>query len=170
MNIMRLLEIEQKYTLYVDMDGVLVDFNKAVLNLIGQPMGPDTKKLFWRSVKNMGGKELIEFWSNMDWTRQGRELWSYVSKYSPQILSSSGSSMRGQIEQGKTKWIEKHLTPNPTNIIYELNKEKYAHPSAIIIDDRSKVIDPWIAAGGIGILHVDGRLDNTIAQLDKYLQ
>ena len=76
----------------------------------------------------------------------------------------------GQIEQGKTKWIEKHLTPNPTKIIYEPNKEKYAHPSAIIIDDRSKVIDPWIAAGGIGILHVDGRLDNTIAQLDKYLQ
>lgn len=166
---MRLLEIEQKYIVYVDLDGVLVDFHKAAHELLGQPLSGDNKKLFWKTIKNMREHDLIEFWANMDWTSQGQELWQHVSKYSPQILSSPGTSMRHLIEAAKTKWIETHLSPRPATVIYETSKEKYAHPAAILIDDRSKVINPWLAAGGIGILHVDGKLQNTIAQLTEYL-
>jgi hypothetical protein len=44
-------------------------------------------------------------------------------------------------------------------------KAEYAEPNAILIDDQPKSIDPFIAAGGIGILHTSAA--NTIKELKK---
>ena len=45
------------------------------------------------------------------------------------------------------------------------DKAQYASPNAILIDDRSKAIDPWVDMGGIGILHTN--TNNTIEQLKQ---
>lgn len=166
---MRLLEIENEYTLYVDMDGVLCDFDGGVKELLGEPINQNNKKLFWKKLKQMSESELVSHWANLDWTTQGKQLWNHVTKFNPIILSSPGTSMRSLIERGKTEWIEKHLSPAPSDIIYETEKEKYATPTSIIIDDRDKVLDPWRAAGGIGIKYIDGQLSNTLSELSKYL-
>ena len=47
------------------------------------------------------------------------------------------------------------------------DKAQYAHPKAILIDDRMKSIEPWRAAGGIGILHTSA--EDTIAQLQSII-
>lgn len=162
---MRLLEIEQQYTLYVDMDGVLTDFMKGTADLLGAPLNNENKKEFWKSQKTMPSDELVQWWADLDWMPNGQQLWNYVSKYNPIVLSSPGSVQRQYVEEGKAKWIATHLSPAPKKFIFEREKEKYATSTSVIIDDRSKVIDPWVAAGGIGILHKDGQLQNTIAQL-----
>lgn len=165
---MRLLEIDQQYTLYVDMDGVLCDFEGGFEKLVGGPITSETKKQFWKTLKGMTEEEHVNYWANLDWTSQGKQLWSSVANFSPTILSSPGTSMRQIVEAGKRKWINKHLNPQPSSVIFETSKEKYADKSSILIDDREKVLNPWLAAGGIGILHKDGQLDNTIAQLNEY--
>lgn len=166
---MRLLEIEQKYTVYVDMDGVLCDFEGGFEKLMGAPLTSETKKQFWKTLKKLSEEKHIEYWANLDWTNQGKQLWQAVSKYSPIILSSPGTSMRQPIEAGKSRWLKKHLNPQPSGVIFETEKEKYADKTKILIDDRDKVLNPWMAAGGIGIKFIDGQLDNVLAQLNSYM-
>lgn len=166
---MRLMEIKNNYTLYVDMDGVIVDFEKTALDLIGEPINQKNKSLFWKTVRSMEPDKVVEYWASMDWTPDGKYIWNFVSKYSPIILSSPGNTLRELVEEGKTVWINKNLKPKPNGIIYETEKEKYANNYSIIIDDRSKVIDPWRSAGGIGIQHVTGKARDTIEQLKQIL-
>jgi hypothetical protein len=166
---MRLSEIEKpKYTLYIDMDGVLVDFEKSAHKLLGEPITATNKKIYWKKLQSLGENGALEFWTSMDWMPNGKKLWNFCSQFNPIILSSPGHTMRTLIEKGKEVWIQKNMSPKPGKVLFETDKEKYANPKAIIIDDRSKVIDPWRSAGGIGIHYQDKNIDNVIAELTGY--
>jgi hypothetical protein len=45
------------------------------------------------------------------------------------------------------------------------NKQLFAEPNRILIDDMQKTIDEWNAKGGIGIFHSSAA--NTITELKK---
>ena len=51
------------------------------------------------------------------------------------------------------------------NLPYSHNKQKYAAPNHILIDDRKDLIEEWESQGGIGILHTSTK--NTIECLRK---
>lgn len=70
-------------------------------------------------------------------------------------------------EPEKRQWATKHFGVPDSNIIVDQEKFKYAAPNHILIDDRRKNIDSWIAAGGIGILHTSP--EDTIKQLKEIL-
>ena len=68
------------------------------------------------------------------------------------------------------RWIEKNLRPLPklNHILIRRHKQKFAVTNGvpnILIDDWSKNIDEWKAAGGIGIKHRNTA--ETIAALKK---
>lgn len=161
--------LENDFNLYVDMDGVIVDFQAGVHQLIGQPMTKETKKVFWKTIKKMPVNEVADFWSNLPWTSDGQAFWRAISKYNPKILSSPGTSLRSTIEEAKDAWIQKHLFPRPTQVIFETDKWKYASLSSVLIDDMAKQIDPWVANGGIGILHRPGYAEQSISTLRRIL-
>ena len=161
---------ENAPSVYVDMDGVLVDFAKGAYELVGGPLSiRENKKAFWKKIKQMPVDEMIEFWAGLDWTSDGQALWNALQKYNPIILSSPGHSMRKEIEQAKSMWIQRHLAPRPTKVIYEVNKYVHASPGAILIDDMSKNIDPWNEHGGIGILHTAGHAEQTVSMVRRIL-
>jgi hypothetical protein len=58
-------------------------------------------------------------------------------------------------EHYKRVWIQKHLSPQPAEIIITGQKERHAvNPDGspnILIDDRGSNIANWRAKGGIGI-------------------
>lgn len=156
--------LNSKYTLYQDMDGCLTDFDKAFTELAKGISPGDYKdkhgvQEFWDLV-NTGG---VEFWSDMPWMRDGKQLWDYVKKYSPTLLTSP--SIEQDSRTGKELWVDREM-PN-TNIIFKYSKSKKekAKENAILIDDRKDIIKDWEDAGGIGILHTS--TSNTINQLKK---
>jgi hypothetical protein len=51
------------------------------------------------------------------------------------------------------------------NLEYSKNKQKYAAPNHVLIDDRKDIIERWEEAGGVGILHTSTK--NTIECLRK---
>ncbi len=67
--------------------------------------------------------------------------------------------------QGKRVWVKRELPGTKLILRYASQKQEYASPTSILIDDRQKNIDQWEAAGGIGILHTSTA--NTIEQLKK---
>ncbi len=146
--------INKEYTIYSDMDGVLVDFNKRFKRFSNgippteyeQKFGKDK---FWELVDGTG----VRFWVGMDWMSDGKQLWDYIKSYNPTLLSSP--SRADHSKMGKRIWRQRNLPSTKLIIARAANKQNYADPNSILIDDRESNIDQWIKAGGIGVLHTD---------------
>ena len=145
---------KKEYTIYSDMDGVLVDFNERFKRFskgippteYEQKFGKDK---FWELVDGIG----VRFWVGMDWMSDGKQLWDYIKSYNPTLLSSP--SRADHSKMGKRIWRQRNLPTTKLVLSQARNKKNYANPDSILIDDRESNIDQWIKAGGIGILHTD---------------
>lgn len=158
------------YRIFCDLDGVIVDFNKFAKDHIGvRPDDRDNKGVkrdFWKKV-NLLVKEGKPFYGAMDPTPDAPQLWEYIAKYYPTILSATGHVRTAKVE--KRDWVKRHLGDTAAGmaifVLAASDKAQYAAPNHVLIDDREKAIDPWVAAGGIGILHTSAY--NTINQLKE---
>ena len=155
-------------TLYLDMDGVLADFNKEYTKI--DPYKEDRKKFRSAVIDH-------KIFEKLDFMPDTRELLNHVSKLhgiDVQILTSMGTHDPFQAMQAKTQklnWLAKHNIPYRANFVHnKKEKAEYASPTSILIDDSIGCIAPFIEAGGHGILHVNAPdsiriLDSTILQI-----
>jgi len=146
------------------MDGVIVDFVKGYKELTGVDTSHyiSSTPEFWQPVDSGGPA----FWASLDWTSDGKQLWNYIKKYKPNILSSPSRSQTSRI--GKQVWVKTHIprTQYKDLLLYPRHeKQLFAGENRILIDDLAKTIDEWNAKGGIGILHTSAA--NTIKQLKE---
>jgi hypothetical protein len=157
--------------IYCDLDGVLVDFNRGFKNIDANKdkLTPDEyeEKYGLDKMWEMVDAEGDAFWANLSWKKDGRELWDYIKRYDPIILSSPSRNKHSI--HGKMKWIKRNLgidQADPTTsskkweegsrIILSRYKYKFAKgPTDILIDDTKSKIDKWVKAGGTGVLHTD---------------
>lgn len=173
---MKLHEIieSNKYKIFVDVDGVLADFRSALTKILDQPYDDkkyDTdkayKSLVWKAIKQYD-KEGGKLWANLALMPGTQALWKFLEPYKPEILTATGRSMTASIRQQKHEWLQKHFSGAPVHIVVDgADKQHYAKPNYILIDDKKDNITQWKAAGGIGILHTN--MYNTIDQLKKIL-
>jgi hypothetical protein len=139
----------KKYEVWCDMDGVLVNFKNAIekLGLTIKKLDDEPNKA-WPIIAKAGEN----FWSQAPWTNDGKELWDYVKKYNPTILSAP--SQANSSKTGKRIWVKNELGQNVKVILCKAaEKQQYANYKSILIDDMEKNIDQWVANGGVGILH-----------------
>jgi hypothetical protein len=158
----RLREEETQYTIYCDMDSVLVDFDRGYQELTGmttQQADASGVETFWDPISKAGAK----FWITLNWMSDGKQLWDYIKKYNPILLSAPSREESSKL--GKRVWVKRELPGTKLILRYAPQKQEYASPTSILIDDRQKNIDQWKAAGGIGILHTSTA--NTIEQLKQ---
>jgi len=136
--------------LYVDLDAVLVDFNKGLTDLMGFPVTPDMdikgRDDIWAKVDEGGA----DFWASMKWMPDGRRLWEGIKGRNPTVLSAPSRDPSSKV--GKNRWVDENLGTDVA-VILDKHKERYANPGDILIDDRMKNIKKWESAGGVGILH-----------------
>ena len=145
-------------SIYVDMDGVLVDFLKGYKELTG-------KHLESPSETTKKGKELIQdspdYWESLSKTADCDSLWNYIKKYNPKILTAN-PIWDDSAEKGKFKWIEKHC-PVPKKDFYcvpRQDKQIFAKINGhqnILIDDYIKNCKEWEDKGGIAIQHKNAK-------------
>lgn len=153
---------EQQYKIYCDMDGVIVDFEGGYEKLTGKDIrGKHIKgdADFWQPITDAGEA----FWTEMEWMKDGKELWNYIKPYSPKLLSAP--SRQESSRTGKQKWVNQNIPGTPLLLKSAEYKQFYASPRSILIDDRADNIQRWKDAGGIGILHTSAA--NTIQQLKE---
>lgn len=151
----------KKYKFYVDLDGVLTDLYRSFKDLTGIDLYKHDidDKEFWKPVDKAG----YNFWLNIPWMKDGKELWDYVKKYEPEILSAP--SQQNDSRVGKHDWVKRELPGVHLILRSASNKKEFASPDSILIDDRISNIDDWNKAGGIGILHTSTK--STIEELKK---
>ena len=106
-----------------------------------------------------------DWWATIPWMEDGKKLWKYIRQFAPEILTApmDNGGKTGSLP-GTRRWVEKNLKISGNRITFAHDKWKKAISEDgkrnILIDDFSSKIDPWNAAGGIGILHINA--DNTI--------
>jgi hypothetical protein len=142
--------------LYLDMDGVLCNFDKAYRKITD--IRVKDHKQFRDAVMNYKIFEDLEFMPDT------QELLNYVAKIDGvniQILTSMGTFDKPQANEAmrqKQKWLDKHNIPYPANFVHSKEeKSMYATPTSILIDDSVGCIKPFEYEGGYGILHTSAK-------------
>ena len=181
-----------KFKLYCDMDGVLCNFDEQFINKLNDKdfggkyyraeeldgiTTPNDfevkfgKEEFWKFIDEICGKE---FWSEMEWTPGGQQLWGVIGVLKPTLLTSPSRTMISRI--GKRSWSKNNLAPSPEGIIFKYSTYKQEQAASdvakglepILIDDRRDIIDRWQDAGGIGIHHPkNGDPSEVIRRINK---
>ena len=156
-------------TLYLDMDGVVADFNEYAHRTLGVPASqgiyPDdvwqklaaNPRLYQDLIPITYAGELVATCFNFAQRKQyGFMFLTAVPK---------GNDVPWAFYD-KVEWARKYF-PNIPVMFGPYSKDKHQHcePGDILIDDRSSNIEEWRAAGGIAIHHVD--FDATITALDS---
>lgn len=148
------------YEIYCDMDGVLTDFRGDYKKLTGIEIDNQNHRhdeSFYKPLIKAGKS----FWSDMNWTKDGKKLWEYINKYNPILLSSPIE--HESCSKGKKEWVQKELPGVKLILKSSSLKREYAKENRILIDDKISNILEWEEDGGIAIYHTSSI--NTINKL-----
>ena len=151
--------------IYCDMDGVLADFDQGIIDIIGGKF--DDKR--WVELPD-------DFFHRLEPMTDAKQLWEFIGKYDPFILTAIPRSSRGPIAaraaQDKAKWMKRWFGVSPDRMypVQRKNKANFAmdgrdHRPNLLIDDHIGNIQEFKKARGIGVHHKSA--SNTIKQLKE---
>jgi 5'(3')-deoxyribonucleotidase len=156
-------------TIYLDMDGVVADFDEYAARTLGIPPSQGiypnevwyklaTNSRLYRDLVKTPYADKLVFQCSVIAKQQGYEL-----KFLTAV--PKGNDVPWAFYD-KVIWAQKYFPGIPV-MFGPFSKDKYIHcqPGDILIDDRTSNIEEWRVAGGLGILHRD--FDDTLAQLSK---
>jgi len=145
--------------LFVDLDGVLADFDTGYEKVFG--LRPDKKadNVDWDAVRYVP-----DFYLNLPPMPDMRILWRGVKHRNPIILTGVPSSVP-EAPANKRAWVAKNLGPDvEVRCCRSSEKCKHAVPGDILVDDWIKYRHLWEAAGGIWVTHTSAM--DTLARLN----
>ena len=147
--------------LYLDLDGVLADFDGAFERRTGKhPIAYEADHgtdAIWRVLNDTPG-----FFAGLDVLPDALDLLDATAHLAPIVLTGvprqpSIADPSAAAAAQKREWLLNRL-PAPHSAIsviacYPSKKSAYCTSGDILVDDRSKYADRWRDAGGIFILH-----------------
>jgi len=164
LRVVALTQVKPK--VYVDMDGTICDFSRAVKELgpgpaegLPKDSTQEQKQLMWDEIDKVGP----DFWSKMKWLPDGKKLWALVKDYNPVLLSNPGKFRFAKA--GKEIWVSENLPG--VSLFLDMDKSQYAEDGSILIDDDQENISSFREYGGEGILHEN--YEKTKEELEKLL-
>ncbi len=160
---------------YFDLDSVLADFNRGVVELCGLPtfnQEEATKQsddAMWAAIR-----DTAHFYDRLELMPGAREMFDLAYNAlgaDCQILSAIPKTKRGILTAGEDKvnWVHRMLHPDiKVNIVYKEEKKKFCTGAdCVLVDDLEANIEAWRSCGGTGILHIDAK--SSMEQLRKYV-
>jgi len=164
--------------LYVDMDGVLADFYGPFNQMAGVASWKDASKdTVSQVLKDITTQK--DFWINLDVLSDVPSIMLAIKTLfggEYKILSKALAGDKRVVAQ-KKQWVQNNLQPQPNEVIImpaTADKGMYAKQADgtpnILIDDFGYNIKKWQSAGGIGIQHTNGAVNNTVAKLKAALK
>ena len=144
-------------TLYLDMDGVLVDFFGGLEKHFDVPHWKQIPK----TEESIMGLKGTDFFNKLEPYPSSNELVNFVIN----LVGEDGwginsSPLRGDRDNSafwKRTWLTRHfMMPRVENLIFTGRKEQFATDRFdgtpnILVDDKPDNVSRWIAKGGIGI-------------------
>lgn len=152
--------------IFVDLDGVLADWEQGVRNKFGSDHTEIKSHVLWPLI----GKSKT-FWLDIPKISNFDLLWDFVKGFNPTILSGCPKSSFENAKAQKLAWCETHLGDH-VEVITCLAKNKQDHlveEKDILIDDNEQNCERWEKAGGIAILHKNEDIETTLNKLKELI-
>lgn len=153
--------------IYLDMDGVCVDFIGAAMTCQGYDSAQLLEK--WRTMHPgslypdpIMDKSAMEFFTNEN--IQNAQFWSSLVAYSwfeqlyeelellGNVVFLTAPTASPGCVSGKLTWLINRFGSDFSNFIFTRHKDRLAHPNAYLIDDMPFNISSFISRGGNGVL------------------
>jgi 5'(3')-deoxyribonucleotidase len=165
---------------FLDMDGVLADFNKAAHVAHGKPrqtsrsfqqpwdlhlLWGQTEEEFWAPTNS------FEFWYNIEKTPEADEIVELAMKTwgVGNIAILTSPSDFGECIHAKREWIKRYYPQFEKRMIYAYSKKFLASPWRVLLDDRERNVDDFNAAGGFAIM-VPRLWNSRYAESDRVME
>ncbi len=146
--------------LYLDMDGVLADFDTGYAQVFGTAHCKVKDNVDWKAIENTPN-----FYENLPPMPDFDELWEYVWFWNPIVITGVPWSV-AEAPANKRAWCRKYLGED-TKVICCKSSEKsnYCQPGDILVDDWDKYKQLWLDKSGFWVTHVSAK--NSIEELKK---
>lgn len=149
--------MKKTYRLFIDLDGVLVNFDAGVQLATGRLPEALTDRQMWPVLARTPG-----FYEHLPWMPDGQELWAFCRSHDPVIVT--GLPLGKWAEPQKRAWCIRELGAEiPVICCLSRDKGKRAaellgpEELMVLVDDRLKVQAAWEDAGGQFILHTSAQ-------------
>jgi hypothetical protein len=134
--------------LFLDLDGVLADFDQGIEVLLGKRPDELPPPRMWAALAKAPA-----FYATLEMMADAQILWDFCKPFGPTILT--GLPRGNWAEPQKRRWVANMLGRDVTVITtMSRDKHKYSGPGHVLVDDRAKLREAWEAAGGLFIHHV----------------
>jgi len=121
--------------LFLDLDGVLADFDRGVQDLLGMPTAQFERKYgikeFWRRLA-----KAPDFYARLPLMSDARELFDAVEHLTPTILT--GLPLGKWAAPQKVAWCEDHFPRVPVITCMARDKHRFMDPGDVLVDDRER--------------------------------
>lgn len=159
---------------FLDMDGVLVDFVGGLHTALGVDYDPknypyEASKydMFEDLCAKTNGRVSMdnlyracdsrEFWANLKWDPMGKEILDSIAKvydmdYDKKICICTSPMANPDAWAGKVEWLNKNLGWCKHIAIMTAPKHLLAKPGAVLIDDKDSNVEQFQKHGGAAFL------------------
>ncbi len=149
--------------LFLDLDGVLADFDRGVLDLLGMSAdayeAAHSTRDFWFRIRRAD-----DFYANLEEMSDARLLFDAVKHLDPVILT--GLPIGNWAGPQKERWVAENFPGTPVITTMARDKHKHMTPGDVLVDDREKHRATYEAAGMVFVHHTSARA--SVAALREY--
>ncbi|MCO6415084.1 hypothetical protein JYK14_02675 [Siccirubricoccus sp. KC 17139] len=143
--------------LFLDLDGVLSDFDRGVREVTGKRPEELPLKVMWAALARAP-----RFFETLAFMEDAEALWRFCQPHHPTILTGlpHGAWAPGQ----KRRWVARMLGAHvPVVTCMTREKPKWSGAGHVLVDDRLATREGWERKGGIFIHHLSA--ERSIAAL-----
>jgi len=136
--------------LFLDLDGVFVDFDRHYEKHIGPVPDRDdpNQDVSWAEVSK------IPFFEEAPPMHDAHELFDYVKRHNPIFLTGVPKIGTEKAAASKRDWVARHLGHGfEVRPCRSRDKSLHCSPGDVIVDDWKKYQPLWLKKGGIWVLH-----------------
>lgn len=145
--------------LFLDLDGVLADFDHGVQAVTGRRPEQIPLKAMWQALARRPA-----FFETLEFMQDAEALWRFCAPHNPTILT--GLPLGAWAPEQKRRWVARMLGAHvPVITCMSRDKWRYSGPGHVLVDDRPSIREGWERAGGTFIHHVSA--ERTIAALRR---
>ncbi|MBW8270500.1 HAD family hydrolase [Caldovatus aquaticus] len=143
--------------LFLDLDGVLADFDHGVQAVTGRRPEELPRKTMWAALARAP-----RFFETLELMHDAEELWRFCAPHHPTILT--GLPLGSWAPEQKRRWVARVLGAHvPVITCLSREKPRWSGPGHVLVDDRAEAREGWERKGGIFVHHVSA--ERTIAAL-----
>ncbi|KAA2211781.1 hypothetical protein [Teichococcus oryzae] len=145
--------------LFLDLDGVLADFDQGVKAITGRPPEDLPVRTMWAALA-----KAPRFFETLAFMHDAEVLWRFCAPHHPTILT--GLPMGSWAPAQKKRWVARMLGAHvPVITCMSRDKPRWSGPGHVLVDDRASAAEGWERKGGVFIHHVSAA--SSIAALHR---